>query len=166
MYKIALKFLIYFVVISYIGLIFIMPFKWHYIARYSEIFPAFDLIIIYYFSTYKLIRNWQLFIVGLLIDQLYQIPLGATSLALIIANIGLEQSKTWFFLKDYYTNLSMFCAYSLFIITIRYLIVTIESTHHIEGNTVYFYYLTTIFSYPLMQTIIEKPLNMIKNYAR
>lgn len=166
MYKIALKFLIYFIVISYIGLIFIMPFKWHYIAQYSEIFPAFDLIIIYYFSTYKLVKNWQLFIVGLLIDQLYQIPLGTTSLALIIANIGLEQSKTHFFLKDYYTNLGIFCAYSLFIITIRYLIVTIDSTHHIEGNTVYFYYLTTIFSYPIMQIIIEKPLNMIKNYAR
>jgi len=166
MYKILFKSLIYFSVISYLGLIFIMPFKWHNIGAYSEIFPAFDLIIIYYLSTYKRVKNWHLFLVGLLIDQLYQIPLGASSLTLIIANLALNQSKTWLFLKDYYTNLGIFCVYSLFVISIRYLIVTINSTHHIEGYTIYFYYFTTIFSYPLMQIIIKKPLNLIRNYAR
>ena len=162
MYKILIKSLVYFTVASYLGLIFIMPFKWHHIGSYSEIFPAFDLIIIYYLSTYKRVKNWQLFLVGLLLDQLYQIPIGASSLTLIIANLGLNQSKTRLFIKGYYANLGIFCVYSLFVVSIRYLRVTIESTHHIEGDTIYFYYFTTIFSYPLMQIFIKKPLKLIK----
>jgi cell shape-determining protein MreD len=166
MYKIARRLLVHFIIFSYIGLIFIMPFKWHNIAPYSEIFPAFDLILIYFLSTHKTIKNWQLFLIGLLIDQLYQIPLGSSSLTLIIANLGLNHSKTWFALKDYHTNLLIFCVYSLFVISTRYLIVTIDSTHYIEGNEIYFYYLTTIFSYPIIYVFIQKPINLIKDYAR
>jgi hypothetical protein len=166
MYKITLKFLINFIIISYIGLIFIMPFKWHNIAPYSEIFPALDLIIIYFLSAHKTVKNWHLFLIGLLIDQLYQTPIGSSPLTLIIANLGLNHSRTWFVLKDYYINLCIFCVYSLFIISTRYLIVTIDSTHYIEGNAIYFYYLTTIFSYPIIQVFIIKPINLIKEYAR
>lgn len=165
MYKLTIKFLVYFITISYIGLIFIMPFNWHYIGSNPEIFPAFDLIIVYYLSTYKNVKNWHLFFLGLLIDQLYQMPLGANSLSLIIANLLLDQSRSRFFLKDYYTNISIFCAYSMFIIASRFLIVTIDSTHYIQGISVYFYYFTTIFSYPIMKILIGKPIDMIKNYA-
>ena len=69
MYKIILKSLVYFTVTSYLVLIFTMPFNWHYISLHSEILPAFDLIIIYYLSTYKQVKNWQLFLIGLLLDQ-------------------------------------------------------------------------------------------------
>lgn len=165
MYKLAIKFLVYLISISYIGLIFMMPFNWHYIGSNPEIFPAFDLIIIYYLNTYKTVKNWHLFLLGLLIDQLYQMPLGTSSLSLIIANLLLDQSRSRFLLKDYYTNIGMFCAYSMFIIASRFLIVTIDSTHHIQGNSVYFYYFTTIFSYPIMKILIGKPIEMIKNYA-
>lgn len=165
MYKLAVKFLIYLFSFFYIGLIFIMPFNWYYIGSNSEIFPAFDLIIIYYISTYKSIKNWHLFLLGLLIDQLYQIPLGASSLSLITANLLLNQGKSKFFLKDYYTNISIFCLYSLLVISFRFLIVTIKSSYYIQGISIYFYYLTTIFSYPIIKMLIEKPMHLIKIYA-
>lgn len=165
MYKLTIKFLVTFISISYISLIFIMPFNWHYFGSNPEIFPAFDLIIIYYISTYKSIKNWHLFLLGLILDQLYQIPLGASSLSLIIANLLLDQSRSRFFLKDYYTNISIFPVYCIFIIASRFLIVTIDSTHYIQGISVYFYYFTTIFSYPIMKILIGKPMDTITNYA-
>lgn len=165
MYKLAAKFLVYVFSIFYIGLIFIMPFNWHYIGSNSEIFPAFDLIIIYYVSTYKNIKNWHLFLLGLLIDQLYQIPLGDSSLSLIVANLLLIKFRCKFFLKDYYTNISIFCVYSILVIFFRFLIVTIKSAHYIQGISIYFYYLTTIFSYPIIKMLIEKPMRLIKIYA-
>lgn len=165
MYKLAVKFAAYLFSIFYIGLIFIMPFNWHYIGSNSEIFPAFDLAIIYYISTYKSIKNWHLFLLGLLIDQLYQIPLGTSSLSLIIANLLLNQFRSKFFLKDYYTNISIFCVYSMFVISFKFLIVTIKSTYYIQGISIYFYYLTTIFSYPIIKMLIEKPMRLIRIYA-
>lgn len=165
MYKLAIKFLVYFVSIAYIGLIFIMPFSWHYFGSNSEIFPAFDLSIIYYISTYKSIKNWHLFLLGLLIDQLYQIPIGTSSLSLITANLLLNRSRSKIFLKDYYINISIFCIYSLLVISSRFLIVTIVSSHYIQGISVYFYYFTTIFSYPIIKMLIEKPMRLIKIYA-
>lgn len=165
MYKLAIKFLAYCVSIFYIGLIFIMPFNWHHIGSNSEIFPAFDLIIIYYISTYKSIKNWHLFLLGLLIDQLYQIPIGTSSISLIIANLSLNQSRSKFFLKGYYTNIGIFCVYSMLVISLRFLIVTIKSAHYIQGISVYFYYFTTIFSYPIIKMLIKKPMRLIKIYA-
>lgn len=165
MYKLTVTFLIYLFSISYLGLIFIMPFNWHYIGSNPEIFPAFDLIIVYYISTYNNIKNWHLFLVGLLLDQLYQLPLGASSLSLIIANLLLNQGRSRFFLKDYYTNISIFCVYSMFMIASRFLIVTIESTYYIQGISVYFYYFTTIFSYPIIKILIEKPIDLMQDYA-
>ena len=166
MYKKFLNFLIFILISFYLGLIFIMPFKWHYIGMYSEIFPAFDLVIIYYISTYLTIKNWHLFIIGFLLDQLYQIPLGASSLSLIIANLILNQIRSNFFLKDYFTNLFVFCLYSAFILISRFLIVTIDSVNYIEGIDIYFYYLTTIFAYPILSTLIKKPLDKIVNYVK
>lgn len=165
MYKLATKSLVYCISFSYLGVIFLMPFNWCYIGSNSEIFPAFDLIIIYYISTYRRIKNWHLFFIGLIVDQLYQMPLGSSSLSLIIANLLLNQSRSRFFLKDYYTNISIFCMYTMFMVTFRFLIVTIGSAHSIQGTSIYFYYLTTIFSYPLMKVLIRKPMDMIKNNA-
>ena len=143
-----------------------MPFKWHYIGMYSEIFPAFDLVIIYYISTYLTIKNWHLFIIGFLLDQLYQIPFGASSLSLILANLILNKIGSSFFLRGYFTNLFIFCLYSAFILISRFLIVTINSAHYIEGVSIYFYYLTTIFAYPILSVFIEKPLEKIINYVK
>lgn len=149
----------------YLGILFIMPFQWYRISSYSEIFPAFDLIIIYYLSTYKKVQYWHLFLLGLLIDQLYHLPVGISSLAFIVANFGLNILNKKLLLKEYLTNLAVFCGYSIFIIFARYLLITIKSTHHIEGLAVYFYFLTTIFSYPIMCILIEEPIEILGSYV-
>ena len=150
---------------AYLLIIFMLPFQWYRISAAGEIFPAIDLIFIYYLSTYKHLKYWQLFLAGLIIDQLYQLPLGISSLSLMAANFGLYIISTWLLLRDYFTNLAIFCVYSLFIIAVRYLLVTINSTHHIEGMAIYFYFLTTIFAYPIIVPIISKPINILSPHA-
>jgi hypothetical protein len=152
--------------IFYIGILLSFPFQWHKFAPFSEIFPAFDLIIVYYLSTYTNIKYWHLFIVGIVIDQLYNFPIGVSSLIFIAAFWGLHSLSRWFFLKDYLTNISIFSIYSLFVILSRYLIVTIKSIYYIEGVSILFYFLTTIFSYPIIRILIEKPINIVGKYAR
>ncbi len=152
--------------IIYLVLLFVLPFEWHRISNYSEIFPAFDLIIIYYLSTYKKLKYWHLFLLGLLVDQLYHFPFGASPLALILANLGLNILSKKLLLKEYSINLAIFCGYSSFIILTRCLLVTIKSTHHIEGLGIYFYFLTTIFAYPVMCILIKKPIERLGSYVR
>ena len=161
MFKLILTLLMQAGIALYLVIVFIMPFQWYRIAAYSEIFPAFDLIVIFYFSTYNRVKYWHLFIIGLLVDQLYMLSIGTSPLAFLIANFGLNTVNKWFLLKNHFTNLVVFCGYSLFIIIVRYFIVTVKSTHHIEGIAVYFYFLTTIFSYPIICLLIEKPIKMV-----
>lgn len=148
------------------GILFILPFQWHKFGPYSEIFPAFDLIIIYYLSTYHNMQYWHLFIAGIFIDQLYNFPMGISSLTFILSYHGLNLLSRWFLLKHYLTNVVIFSIYSLFIIISRYLIVTIKSTHYIEGISVLFYFLTTIFAYPIMFIMLDKPMKILGKYVR
>jgi len=166
MFKLIPKILIIIASILYLSILFILPFEWYKIAPYSEIFPAFDLIIIYYISTHNNIKYWHLFIAGIFIDQLYYLPIGISSLTFILAHQGLKLLSRWIFLKDYQTNLAIFCIYSLVIIISRYLIVTIKSSHYIEGFAITFYFLTTIFSYPIMYILIKKPIQILGKYVR
>jgi len=159
------KLLIRATAVLYLSILCLLPFQWHKISFYSEIFPGLDLIIIYYLSTHYRVQYWHLFLSGLLIDQLYQLPLGTSSLALMAANLGLYMSSNWLLLRDYFINLVVFCGYSLFVISVRYLLVTISSTHHIEGLSIFFYFFTTIFAYPIILPIITKPINLLNHNA-
>ncbi|MDG1436675.1 MAG: hypothetical protein P8P83_02680 [Rickettsiaceae bacterium] len=166
MFKYISQFLIIIAASLYIALLFLLPFQWHKFGLYSEIFPAFDLIIIYYLCTHKKIKYWHLFLSGGFIDQLYGLPIGISSLMFILSYYGLKQLRRWFFLKDYITNITIFSFYSFVIILSRYLTVTIKSAYYIEGMSILFYFLTTIFSYPIMRILIEKPIQKICNYVR
>jgi cell shape-determining protein MreD len=132
---------------------------------FGEIFPAVDLIVIYYFSTYTTIRSWILFIIGIIIDQIYQVPVGLNSFALITINLILNYASRWFILKDEITNILIFCAYSLLLIGFRYIIFLAKNNYGFEGFSIYFYYLTTIFSYPILRFLIHKPFTALTRYA-
>jgi cell shape-determining protein MreD len=146
-------------------MLLILPLNQHLFGFYSEIFPALDLIIIYYISTYKKIKYWQLFIIGIFLDQLYALPAGLSSFALILAEKILRYYTKWLLLKEYTTNLTIFCAYTAFIMIIKYLIITILSPSHIDGMSILFYFITTILAYPIMHVILEKSINILGKNA-
>ncbi len=166
MFKLILKILLITINILFLSILFVLPLEWHKLGPHSEIFPAFDLISIYYLSTYFNIKYWHLFLAGIFIDQIYNLPIGTSSLIFIIAHQGLKLLNRWFELTNYQTNLAIFCVYSLFIILSRYLIVTIKSIHHIEGFSIIFYFLTTIFTYPIISILLKKQIQILSNYVR
>jgi hypothetical protein len=154
MYKFTSRFIIKLLTLGYLWIIFILPLEWYKIGSFGEIFPAFDIIIIYYISTYNSLKYWQLFILGLFIDQLHILPPGTSPFALILGNLFLSYLSRWFLLRDYFTNLGVFCGYSAFIILVRYLTVSIKSDYFIEGHDIIFYFLTTILFYPILSMLI------------
>jgi len=149
--------------IFYLFILLLLPFQWYQIGVYKEIFPALDLIIVYYLSTHKKMTYFYLFVIGLMIDQLYCFPIGLSSITLIISHFILLIISKWLTLKDYVTNVTMFCLYSVFVTGFRYLLITIGSTQYMENNSIYFYLLTTIFAYPVICFLIEKPIKMISS---
>ena len=155
MHKFILKFIINIISLCCLWLIFILPSQWYKIGPFGEILPAFEIIIIYYFCTYHELKDWHLFIIGIIIDQIYMFPPGTSPLTLILGNIFLIYFNRWFLLRNYFTNLATFYGYSAFIIIARYLIIFIKSDYPLEGTAIIFYYLTTIFSYPLLSIIVS-----------
>ena len=166
MYKFISKLIIDLLALSYLWIILILPSQWYKIGPFGEILPAFDIIIIYYVSTYHSLNYWQLFVIGVLTDQLNALPPGTSSLALIFGNICLNYFSRWLLLRKYFINLTVFCGYSAFIILIRYLVVLIKSDYPIEGYEIVFYFLTTIFFYPILSTLIERSINILGQNAR
>ncbi len=122
---------------------------------FGEIFPALDVILIYYFSTHKSVHYWFLFLVGILIDQLYNLPIGLSSLVFIIANFSFLNFNRWFILKDYITNLWVFCFYSFVVIFFRYLIFLMKHNYDFFNISIYFCYLTTILCYPIVKYFLD-----------
>lgn len=163
MFKFAQKIVILSTIIFLLFVLLSLPFQWYKIGYYNEIFPALDLIAIYYLSTHKNLQYFHLFIIGLAIDRFYCFPIGTNSTTLVICHFMLLTISRWFIIKDYITNIITFCVYSIFATTIRYFLITIISAYHIDGYSIYFYLLTTIFSYPIIYFFIEKPINIISS---
>ncbi len=165
MIKLNLKFLHKTLIIFLQFNIFILSQNLYIFNLSSEIFPALELSIIFYISTYRKISYWHLLIIGLFLDQLYSTPLGVNSLILIIASLILKYICKLCVIKKYSTNIIIFCGYAFFLITARYIFITILSINYIEGNAIFFYLITTIFSYPIMYIILENSFKILANNA-
>lgn len=166
MMDIAQNFFFKSLIVFYLAILFLLPLEWHKISSYGEIFPALDIIIIYYIMTYYHPKNWHLFIYGIVVDKLYNFPLGSSALILILSYQALRLLTNWFMLRDYFTNLVIFYAYAFLMILSRYIIITIKSPHSLEGMVILFYFLTTISAYPIMRILIEKPIKTLHQNAR
>ena len=165
MYKYAIKNLIRLLIIVFCIITFMLPYEHFLFHTYCTIFPALDLAIIYYYSTHNKLHYWQLFIIGILLDQLQTTPNGLNSLVLILAQMSLIYSGNYLLFSDYFTNVLMFCSYSAFIILLKYLVITATSNHYIEFLPVLFYFFTTILVYPTMYIMLEYISTLLKRHA-
>ncbi|XVN41480.1 MAG: hypothetical protein RCO49_02835 [Rickettsia endosymbiont of Argas persicus] len=147
---------------------FIILFPWmsYKIGVQSRIFPALEIIFIYYFVTLYSLNMLSIFLIGLFIDQVSGMPLSTNSLVFLSAYLILRLSSKFFAIKNYLTNFIVFCVYCLFIINFKYLLITINNLE-IDGYlTILFQYLTTIFSYNLVRLILDSPLNYFTRHAK
>ncbi len=156
MFKKLIKFIVTILFSGGLLLILLLPLVSFRLGITGSIFPAFEIIVIYYFSTYLQLKLGQLFIAGIFFDQLYYMPLGTNSLTFLITNLLLNILGKWWFLKAQLINFFLFCGYSLFLISFRYLIFLIKNESTVYLPIMVFQYLTTIFSYPLLKALFNK----------
>ena len=145
----------------FLCLLLVLPMQCNKLGLCNQIFPALDLIIVYYLVTNHNIKYWHLFILGIMIDQLYNFPLGTNSTIFILMHKTNNILNKWFLLKNYQNNLIVFCIYSLIVISARYLVIIIKSNYYIGSYGVICYYFSTILSYPILNILISKSVQKI-----
>lgn len=146
---------------SFLFLLSIIPVKLYSLGLlefFGEVFPAIEIILVYYLSSCKNAGYLILFCFGVVIDQIYQLPIGTNSLAFIIGKIILNYINSWIILKKEINNILVFAGYSLFIISFRYLTLAVNYEHHSTSMAVCFYYLVTVTTYPIFKQCIKKIL--------
>lgn len=154
--------LLYLLIGIYIIMLAILPASVHiFSGLHYDIFPALDLAVIFYLSTYRKIEYWQLFIIGILLDALYCTIHGLSSFILIISEFLIKQSSNYFLLRNYVTNLASFVCYTAFFLLMKYCIIVVLTINDIGLLSLLSYFLTTILSYPLLYFMLEKPLNSL-----
>jgi hypothetical protein len=147
-------------------LLVIFPIENFRIHADSVIFPAFEIILLYYFASLYSLNLLFLFLIGIFFDQLYSMPLGTNSLVLVTAHIILTFCRKFFSARTYLTNLLFFCSYYLFILHFRALLM-ISKGLEIQGYwTMIFQYLTTICSYSLLRIPLDNTLEYFKTHAK
>lgn len=149
--------------LSYIFLVLLilMPYELYMLNLNSPIFAGIELIIIYYASTYYRIAPGIIFIFGLLLDQLYNTPLGVHFLVLIIGDYAIIYLNNWFNLKHHIVNLILFPAYVIILILAKLFLLKISGDQVMIDIDLLFYILITIFAYPIISIIISVPFQFI-----
>ncbi len=155
---------LFFIACLLLGLLFpLISFR---IGLISPIFPALEIIFVYYFSTNQHLRIWQIFLIGIFFDQLYSMPIGTNSLVFLLANLLLKFVNRRFLLKAYFINFIIFCGYCLFIFYSRYLILSSKTLYLDSFMPLFFQYLTTVFSYPLVRIPLDKSIEYLNKHAK
>ncbi|WP_347938885.1 hypothetical protein [Rickettsia oklahomensis] len=132
----------------------------------SRIFPAVEIIFIYYFMSLYSLNIFGMFFLGLLIDQISGTPIGTNSLVFLLAYMIYKVSSKYCVTKNYLIHFIIFCVYCLFILYFKYLLVTIKKLDTDGYLTISFQFFTTIFSYNLVRLILDPPMNYFKKYAK
>lgn len=148
--------------VFYVGLITIMPSYLYYLGHKIDIIPAIDICVLYYFTTYNNVRPIMAFLIGILLDTLHGIPIGASSLALVSANYVLTYTKGIILIRNYYTNILIFAVYSLYILILRYMCSALLDDRSIDPIAFIFHILTTITIYPVIKFMLRLALPVQK----
>ena len=138
-----------------LGFILVFPLVNFKIHLTSPIFPAVEIGIIYYLICNFNFAEWKILIAGLLIDQMYGLPTGSSSLVLLINNILLKYKGWWVLVKHDLIHFIAFCGYAAITLICRYLIF-VSLKQYPSLFELCFQCLTTIFSYPILKSILDR----------
>lgn len=132
-----------------------------------EILPALEVLLVFYLYCYASIRFDEVFILGILFDQLYSMPIGTNSIALILGLVFVKLLSKWFIIKEYLANFIILCGFSFTVILTRWLIIYSKNMLVAPLSIFSLYYLTTIFSYPILKILFDKIFHHLKkDYVR
>ena len=146
--------------------IVLFPLVSYKIGIQSRIFPALEIIFIYYFMSLYSLNILGIFLISLLTDQIHAIPLGTSPLVFLSSYIIFKLSSKFFVIKGYLINFTIFCVYCLLVLYLKCLLVKIKKLE-VDGYLIIFsQYLTTIFSYNLARFTLDSPLDYFKKHAK
>jgi cell shape-determining protein MreD len=121
-----------------------------------DIFPAIEMILFFHLSINKKLNYWQCFFIGLICDQLNSITLGINAILFICSEYILRKAILYFTSqKNSFTELLIFYAYAAIFILLKYILIISNGINALDMMTLFFYFLTTIFSYPLIKSFAE-----------
>ncbi len=132
-----------------------------------EILPAIEIILVFYLCCYINLRSDEIFILGILFDQLYNMPVGTNSLALIIGFTIVKLLNKRFLIKEYLPNFLTLCSFTLIVTLVRFIVIYSKNVLCAKLDIFIMYYLTTVFSYPLLKVLFDKIFFYLKtNYVK
>lgn len=117
--------------------------------------PALDLCVVYHLIIYNDLRSLSVFVIGVLMDTLYGIPIGSTPIALISARAVLKRMRGMVVLTEYYMNIIIFIPYCIYILSLRYIFSVLWDDRIIDTIDFVFHILTTIVAYPIIKLILD-----------
>ncbi len=148
-------------------IIVLLPLFCYKLGIVLEILPALEILLVFYLYCYANIRFDEIFILGILFDQLYNMPVGTNSAALITGIVFIKLVSKWFIIKEYLANFIILCGFSFTVILARWLIIYSNNISLASPTIFILYYLTTIFSYPILKILFDKIFHCLKkNYVR
>lgn len=121
----------------------------------SPIFPALEVMFVYYCSTYCEVKYFLIFLFGIFFDQIYGMPIGTSSFSFLIATITLTYTSKWLSLKDCITNLTVFSCYCALIFFLRYCVLLYKLGAQETFSDIVLQYLTTTLSYPIVRFLLN-----------
>lgn len=148
--------ILYVFFVLFIALIALFPLFSFRVPVDSTIFPALDIIFIYYLTTYHSMKYLHLLIITIYFDQIYAMPIGSNLIAFITINLLLQLINKKVSLKSYLINNFIFYVYCAFALCVKYLILVIMNGNiYVDIFRALLQYLTTIFIYPLMVLFLD-----------
>lgn len=129
---------------------------------YSNIIPAFDIMLLYYFITQRNASIIAVLFYSFAIDLLFLLPIGFSGLSFVLGYLFCIYISKFFLLKEYTTNVIVFSVFSLLVIILRYCNSFFYNSYSIELVNLLFYYLVTIFIYPTVKLAFLKLLELLK----
>lgn len=156
MLKTILQYLLSTIGYAILLLALIFPLASFKVLASSAVFPAIDVIIIYYFVCYHRMGMIKILLISVFIDQLYGLPLGCSTAAFICGSLSLKLASKWFLVKEYVSNMLLFCSYCFVIFAVRYLTFIIVQKGDVSLFELTFQYLISIFSYPIARALLDR----------
>ncbi len=138
-------------------LVSVFPLFSYRISMASDIFPRLDLVLIFCLCDRSKIGYLFLFLIGLLLDPIYSDYMGINSFGFISGKIMLDYLNEKICSRHYLANFGIFCLYALWIFYSSDILFNTDLVFREEILVPQvFQYILTIFSYPIIEFIIQK----------
>jgi rod shape-determining protein MreD len=153
-HEVILHFLFYCILL----LLSILPMGAFRFGDISVVFPAIEIIIIFFFSVYKpdILPLWLLFVYGIILDLIYGLPVGISIIPLITLSYLVRNQRQIFFRKDFTIVFLGFAIACLLYLGVKYFIFSWYFSYFINFSLVIIQGIATIFLYPITHYFLQR----------